>query len=429
MARKKKSTIVEVVEGKGQRIPIYKSPVAGYESYLLAYYQAGQRIRERAKSFEAAKKRASELIDSLSDGSAHVEKLTARDHAVVSEALQILDKTGEEIGLLDAVRQFADATEKLDGQGTIADAVRVFLEQREMAKLTPVKLPDLVEVFLASIREQKLSRRYVLDMQARLHKAAESFTGQIVKIRTADVDAWLKGMKQTSGRTRNNYRNAIITLFRFAKDKGYLLRDQQTEAEYSSRYNGQGGAIGIYTPEQVELLLNRIAPRLLPVVAIGAFAGLRSAEISRLEWSEVLFDQDVIEIKARKAKTATRRLAPILPVLAAWLKPFAKKSGRVLQGVNDEFALATQFKKAVDAITGPDGKPLLKIIHNGFRHSFISCRMAVLKNAAEVSLEAGNSPRMIFEHYRELVTERTGKEWFSKRPSKGRLKEISAAIA
>jgi hypothetical protein len=123
-----------------------------------------------------------------------------------------------------------------------------------------------------------------------------------------------------------------------------------------------------------------------------------------LGWPEVRFAQDVIEIKAAKSKTASRRLPPILPVLVEWLAPLRKDRGRVLVGVLDEFAIATQFKKAVDAITDGNGKPLVKIVHNGRRHSFITYHMAILKNAAEVALEAGNSPRMIFEHYRELAT-------------------------
>ena len=147
----------------------------------------------------------------------------------------------------------------------------------------------------------------------------------------------------------------------------------------------------------------------------------------RLEWDEIRFSQNVIEIKAAKAKTASRRLAPLLPVLAEWLTPVRKKSGRVLAGIRDEFALATQFRKAVDAIVGKNGEPLLKLVHNGLRHSFITYRMAVLKNAAEIALEAGNSPRMIFEHYRELLTEAEGKTWFQVMPTKTRLKLLKAA--
>jgi hypothetical protein len=57
---------------------------------------------------------------------------------------------------------------------------------------------------------------------------------------------------------------------------------------------------------------------------------------------------------------------------------------------------------------------------------FITYRMAVLKNAAEVSLEAGNTPKMVFEHYRELRTEAEGREWFSVVPAaSGKIVAIS----
>ena len=41
---------------------------------------------------------------------------------------------------------------------------------------------------------------------------------------------------------------------------------------------------------------------------------------------------------------------------------------------------------------------------NGLRHSFCSYRLAQTNSAAQVALEAGNSPTKIFRHYRELVT-------------------------
>ena len=50
--------------------------------------------------------------------------------------------------------------------------------------------------------------------------------------------------------------------------------------------------------------------------------------------------------------------------------------------------------------------------HNALRHSFISYRVADIKNVDQVALEAGNSPDIIFQHYRELVAEVTAKEWF-----------------
>ncbi len=54
--------------------------------------------------------------------------------------------------------------------------------------------------------------------------------------------------------------------------------------------------------------------------------------------------------------------------------------------------------------------------HNALRHSFCSYRLADVNSAAQVALEAGNSPQMIFEHYRELVTEKAAKAWFAITP-------------
>jgi len=54
--------------------------------------------------------------------------------------------------------------------------------------------------------------------------------------------------------------------------------------------------------------------------------------------------------------------------------------------------------------------------HNALRHSFISYRVADIQNVAQVALEAGNSPQMIFKHYRELVRPDAAKAWFSIAP-------------
>ena len=51
--------------------------------------------------------------------------------------------------------------------------------------------------------------------------------------------------------------------------------------------------------------------------------------------------------------------------------------------------------------------------NNGLRHSYISYRLAAVQNTAQVALEAGNSPQMIFQHYRELVRPADAEKWFA----------------
>jgi len=53
---------------------------------------------------------------------------------------------------------------------------------------------------------------------------------------------------------------------------------------------------------------------------------------------------------------------------------------------------------------------------NALRHSFCSYRLAQTQDAAKVSLEAGNSPAMVFKHYRELVRPAAARQWFAVAP-------------
>ena len=110
---------------------------------------------------------------------------------------------------------------------------------------------------------------------------------------------------------------------------------------------------------------------------------------------------------ADKAKTASRRVVPILDNLAAWLAPYARQTGRIWG--QSSFPLHTAWRAAAAAASVP-WKP------NALRHSFASYRLAQTQNAAQVSLEMGNSPQMVFRHYRELVKPADAERWFAVKP-------------
>ena len=57
---------------------------------------------------------------------------------------------------------------------------------------------------------------------------------------------------------------------------------------------------------------------------------------------------------------------------------------------------------------------------NVLRHSFISYRLAQLQNINQLALEAGNSPKMIHQHYRELATPEQARTWFSIVPERAK---------
>ena len=56
---------------------------------------------------------------------------------------------------------------------------------------------------------------------------------------------------------------------------------------------------------------------------------------------------------------------------------------------------------------------------NALRHSYISYRVAKTGDVPRTALEAGNSPEMIFRHYREIVDEQSAEAWFAITPPDG----------
>jgi integrase len=198
--------------------------------------------------------------------------------------------------------------------------------------------------------------------------------------------------------------------------------------------NSGEGAIEIYTPQELKLLLSNAPVKLLPFFAIGAFAGLRSQEIMRMDWSDIRFGQGFIEVAAAKAKTASRRLAPLLPTLAAWLLPLRQKTGHVVGYTRNDMLCEARQRHCKSGIKVGGQVFEFRWKPNALRHSYASYRLADIKDAARVALEMGNSPAMLFRNYRELVTEKQAAEWFAvlpetKRSAKPTPKEIARQAA
>ena len=185
--------------------------------------------------------------------------------------------------------------------------------------------------------------------------------------------------------------------------RGYLPKGL-TEADDLVRVKEKVQPIAIYSPTEMVKLLHHADEGLIPFLAIGAFAGLRTAEILRLDWSEVDLAGGLIEVKATKAKTASRRLVPIAPNLKQWLAPLHQGSGKVIP--------FEQFSWKLKRLTAKESVGF-KWKHNALRHSYISYRVAQVQNVAQVALEAGNSPQIIFSNYRELVKPADAVQWFN----------------
>ena len=109
---------------------------------------------------------------------------------------------------------------------------------------------------------------------------------------------------------------------------------------------------------------------------------------------------------------------PILPPLVAWIRPFVQSSGPLLN-YSLAVCLAEAFGTVAKKVTKTRGEGARPFAwkQNALRHSYASYRLAITNDAAQVSLELGNSPQKLFSNYRKVVTRSQAIAWFSVMPA------------
>jgi integrase len=308
--------------------------------------------------------------------------------------------------------EYAECVEMLRPFGEkLVDAVRYYVT-RLRATTQSCTASELVEKVIDAKRGDGMSARYIQDLRSRLPRFAKDFDGKMVEeITPEEIGDWLRSL-EVGPTTRNNFRRCLVMMFSYAAKRGYVTSNPAAKTEKAKEIDA---VPGILTVQQMARLLDAAPPELLPYVAIGAFAGLRRAELERLDWSEIHFEENLIEVTSKKSKTSRRRFVKIQPNLREWLAPVRKHSGKVAPD-NLETQLETAREAAALLADWPD---------NALRHSFASYHLAHFKDAAALALEMGHTDSgMIFNHYRQLVKPKEAERYWNIAPQAERSKVV-----
>jgi len=379
----------------------------------VANYIGGRRRLQSFSDHAAARGEAQRIGRLLSSGESTAANFRGTDAASYGRAVEILRNAGLDTPLELVASMHVEAV-KILGSGKIVEACRDFI-RRNPAERVQRTVRQVADELIELKTKRGASERYLQDLKYQLNKLCEKFSSvNVDALTTGDLQLWFDRL-DAAPRTVRNIRSAAAALFRFAESRCYIGKGDNPATSTEKIKAKNGDDIEIYSPKEVARLLKAASKIIRPAMAIQAFAGIRTAELMRLDWQAVKLDREHIEITAANAKTASRRIVPILPNLAAWLKNAAKKSGKKKSGKifpsgADNYH---ELMRETAAKTKTDNLPAVELKHNALRHSFISYRVADIQNVAQVALEAGNSPSMIFGHYRELVTAQDAKKWFS----------------
>lgn len=378
------------------------------EEFTVYFRLAGKDHRIYRSSLKSALALAKEKAQEIERGEVDTITLAGADCAAYRNASQMLNEEGLSFEI--AVRDLVEAY-KLVKPVPLVQVAQAYREQI----LRPVQHRKVSEVVTELLAAKKFrSPRHVQTLRNDLARFVIPFGDRkIATIRTQEIESWLDSI-EGNPRTRLNIFGSLTNLFNFAKRREYLPRQISTEADYVDRAKYQDGEIHrprVFSPEQMEKLLRACPSRLIPLVVLAGFCGIRRDEILRLDWKDVFGKSEGtiaghVTVWADQAKTKRRRIPPLLPNASAWLKPFRESKGLVCP-VPDRFVQLTALAR----------KEGLTWSHNVLRDSFISHRVAATQNIGQVALEAGNSPAVIQESYLELVSKAQGRAYFKVLPA------------
>ncbi len=280
-----------------------------------------------------------------------------------------------------------------------------YYSQHVLAYRDSPLVPEIVRRLITDAEKNDRRDRTVAELRSRLTTFAEDFEDRrLSEITVEEIEAWLDE-EDWSPRTRINYLTKISQLF------NYALRHRWIDANIVDRIErptAEDKEPGIFTVAQAERLLRHAGDfGLLPYVALGLFAGLRSAELLRLDWSAVNWTEKSVVVGAQVAKKRSRRVLEIGSALEAWLAGCEQLKGALVE--------ADRFRENLDALRKAAG--LEDWPHNGLRHSFASYHLAAFGDAMKTATILGHKdPGVIHNHYKALVQKSEAAKFWSLRP-------------
>jgi integrase len=353
----------------------------------------GERQVVRRTDFEKLRRKAGDIALGIRNAETKAADLTADDRRDAALAIEI----------------------RGDAAVSLAEAMRFFVKNHAALQPAP-GTPQILAELIADLRTAGREADYVAGLKRDLTPFAAAFP-DLAACGSREIEQWLAGLGKAA-RRRDNVRDAIVTLFRYARKREWL-QDRRTAAEAVERI-AEGGDVATWTPREMKLLLEHVSDRWLPFVALGAFAGMRTSEIFRLEWSAIRWERKVIAVHRRVArKVRIARLMPMSENLLAWLSPWREAVGALYPNKRTH-GVGTSWKTLELHKTGEverlREKTGLLWKDNALRHSYGSYRLALTNDIGATALEMGTSAKMIRLHYHDPKEEADARAWFEISP-------------
>jgi integrase len=305
-----------------------------------------------------------------------IRRISSAREQTAAMAFDMLEKHGlDDEAILDAVKRYCSIAAPHKKTG-LKEAISAFERDLEFGNRSPV--------YIGQIGRQL----------ARFHR---SFEGTALHEISGDqIRDWLEVNCETAS-NRSNRRRELRVFFSWCK-KQDLIGDNPVDRV--PRVTVEKGRPEILTVEQVKSALKHLSDADRGLFAVSVFAGLRPSEAEAVQWEHIKLDRGFLEVV--RAKTRDRRNVALPSNLIAWLKPLERDSGAIFGGHSRRWR--DRVMKAIAA--EEDSEALAQWPQDLLRHTYGSYHLEKHHNATETAHQMGHqgNPRMLFNHYRDLVT-------------------------
>lgn len=263
----------------------------------------------------------------------------------------------------------------------------------------------VADKLLKRLKNEKRSTRHRDTIKSRLKRFNSVYGGRLAcDISTEIIDDFIIHL-DVSEQTQLHYRRALGQMFNHAIKLKAAPINPVNEAIQPKVVKGD---IGVLSPEEVANLLSHADDATLPALAISFFAGVRRAELERLDWADIKLHDSTISIRAKVAKSSRNRHITISDNLKAWLEDLAQPQGLLIESSSKWRTGLDKARKAAKITDWP---------HNAGRHSFASYHFAHYKDQGALAAALGHpDARLLFSTYRALVSKKEAQTYWSIKP-------------
>ena len=381
---------------RGEIVPVSRS--IGSRSYwtLNGITKDGKRYRPlfatKAKAEEAAlieRKR----VQREGRESAH---LSVADRVAALECLRLLGPFN--VSLRDAVRDFIA---RIEGE-------RIARESRTISAC----LDEWLKSKQARVDAHERDRKTIMGYRNRSEVIKSSLGAlPVATIAPSHLNDFLDSLPFTRT-TRTAYRTQLSGFLKFCRTKGWMRHSPIDQVPVPGR---DPGPIEILTPSEMEDLLEAAttdvdARTLLPVITLGAFAGLRPDEAKQIRWENIDLSSETphADVLPETSKTRFRRCPPLNQTCLSWLRGCRQTSGMVSGSSQQHFRKSWQrvrmmagwhVTKASQRKAKANGELVRPWPKDCLRHSFASYWLPIHSNRPLLAEVMGNSVDVIRDHY------------------------------